>query len=349
MTRISSLDDTYTKGALSSFSSSSRKSITDKKTTDSKDTLYTAANNAETKLKTGLSYNGKMIIVEDASKFPSSGLVRIGSTGISQGPAELIYYGSRTNDTFKDLVRGFAGSRQNQWDSGSYATNSVTAEPHNAIKDALINIESRVGLKNNPESGTLNQRLKTLEARYLAPKSSFRAYPRIGAPSLTVRFQNFSEGDVARYLWDFGDGTQTIDKNPNHTYTKEGIYTVKLNVITSTGAQGVSTKTEYITVLNSEKPSYFYSNTNAGYSIDYSISNGYEPTTFVFTDQTDGDIKERIWIFGDGSESIIQKDPNTHDISYVYQSKGEYQPALLIIFADENLKRIFLTKKVTVQ
>lgn len=101
MARISTLDDTYTTGDLSSFSSSPRTNIADPKQLDNKDTLYTVANNAETKLRTGLSYNGKIIIVENATKFPEKGLVRIGSNKTGSGPAELIYYGSKTENTFK--------------------------------------------------------------------------------------------------------------------------------------------------------------------------------------------------------------------------------------------------------
>lgn len=348
MARLSSLDDTYTTGALSSFSPNPRTSTSDESITDTKDSLYTVSNNAETKLRTGLSYNGKFIIVENATTFPDKGLIRVGPPAGQEGAAELIYYGSRTKDTFKELVRGFAGSRQNQWPSGSWATNAVTAEPHNAVKDAIINIEQKIGLKNNPTEGSLYQRLRSLEARFLAPKASFRAFPKIGKPPLTVRFQNFSEGDIVRFLWDFGDDSQTIENSPVHTYTQPGVYTVKLNVINSTGAQGISTKTGYITVSDDESTGFFYSNFTEGVSQTTATSLGTTPTTFRFIDQTDGDIKQRFWIFGDESENQVVIDPNQHEVSHIYQNKGEYQPSLLVVFANENLKRVFLTKKVVV-
>jgi peptidyl-prolyl cis-trans isomerase B (cyclophilin B) len=31
-----------------------------------------------------------------------------------------------------------------------------------------------------------------------------------------------------RYEWEFGDGTKSVEKNPNHLYTKSGLYTVTL-------------------------------------------------------------------------------------------------------------------------
>ena len=348
MARISSVDDTYVTGDLSLFSTNPRTNLLDPKIIDTKDSLYEAANNAETKLRTGLSYAGKMIIVEDASNFPEKGLVRIGPPPGEQGAAELIYYGNRTKDTFKELVRGFAGSRQNQWPAGSWATNSVTAEPHNAVKDALLNIQKKLGTKKLPEDGSLNQRLNSLEARFLAPKASFRGYPRKSSSPAAVRFQNFSEGDIVRYLWDFGDGTQSVEKNPNHTYLSEGIYSIKLNIITSSGAQGSVTKSNYITISEDNEEAFFYV-TPSENGVSQSSSTTLNPATdFRFIDQTDGLVKQRIWIFGDESESIVQNDPNIHEIYHTYQNPGVYDPSLIVIFANENLRRIYLTKKLVV-
>jgi PKD repeat protein len=339
MARISSLDDNYTTGDLSNFPAS----------LDTKDSLYEVKNNAETKLRTSLAYNGKLIIVEDASSFPEKGLIRVGPPPGKSGAAELIYYNLRTKDTFKQLVRGFAGSKQNQWPSGSWATNAVTAEPHNAVKDAIINMETMIGTESSPTAGSLNARLKFLEAKFLAPKASFRAFPKKGSTGLKVRFQNFSEGDVARYLWDFGDGTQSTQKHPQHAYLQEGFYTIKLSIITSTGGQGSVTKNNYIQISNEEKESFFYVSPAVGTSQESAAFLDQPATTFKFIDQTDGDIKQRFWIFGDGSENLVVENPNEHEASHVYEKPGVYEPSLLVVFANESLKRIFLTQKVIVQ
>jgi len=347
MTRISSVDDDYITGDLSLFSPESRRNLIDPRIKDTKDSLYTASNNAETKLRSGLSYNGKIIIVEDATSFPTTGLVRIGPPPGKEGAAELVYYGSRTNDTFKQLIRGFAGSRQNQWPAQSWATNSVTAEPHNAVKDALINIQKRSGTKELPEEGSLNQRLNTLEARFLAPKASFKAFPRRGTSPLKVKFQNFSEGNVIRYLWDFGDGSQSIEKNPTHTYQSEGEFTVKLSIITDRGAQGTCNKSNYISISNENRPSFFYvTPSENGLSRQTSPDS---PTVFRFIDQTDGLIKQRIWIFGDEEPGVVQNDPNVHEINHTYEKPGIYDPSLLVVFANERLKRIYLTNRLEVK
>jgi PKD repeat protein len=297
---------------------------------DDKDSLYTVANNAETTLRTGLAYNGKKIIVESTATFPNSGLVRVGPrTG--SGDAELIYYASKTDNSFLGLQRAFAGSRQNQWPSGSWATNSVTAEPHNAVKDAIIKIEKTLGLKYNPDQGTVNRRLKDLELRFLSPRGTFRAFPRTVVPGKQVRFQNFSEGDVVRYFWDFGDGSQSLEKNPTHTYSSEGVYTIKLHLITSLGAQNIVTKKNYITASYDELPSFFYVKRVSG-------------RKYMFVDQTDGDIKQRFWVFGDKSDHV-ELNPNKHFVEHEYSDAGSYKPSLLVVFSSDKIKRIFLQEE----
>jgi PKD repeat protein len=322
--RISSMDKGYKSGDISLFPAMR----------DDRDSLYEAANNAETVLRTGLPYNGKKIIVEDTSSFPDKGLVRVGPRS-GGGDAELIYYGSKTKESFDELQRAFAGSRQNQWPSGSWATNSVAAEPHNATKDAIIKIEQTLGLRDNPAAGTVNRRLKDQELRFLSPKATFRAFPRQVVPGKRVRFQNFSEGDIVRYFWDFGDGTQSLEKNPVHSYSSEGLYTVKLHLITSLGAQNIATKNNYISASYDEQPSFFYAK---------KIGN----RKYFFVDQTDGDVVQRFWVFGDGNDHV-ELNPNKHFVEYEYGATGNYEPSLLIVFSSENIKRIFLNESLEVE
>jgi PKD repeat protein len=312
--RISSLDTSYQSGDLSVFPQA----------IDDMDTLYTAVNNSESKLAQSLSYNGKYVILEDGSSFAPTGLVRIGPAAGENGTYELIYYGTRNGNTLGDLARGFAGSRQNSFNAGAHVTSSVMAEHHNAVKDAILNIQERLGTKRFPDVASIHGLLRKLENRYLAPRVFFRAFPRIGQPQLTVRFQNFSEGDAIRFFWDFGDGITSIERNPTHTYQDEGIYTVKLDILTATGARGAATKNNYVTVSEKEVVPFFYvapSNSNEpNYSEQTATALGApnEPQKFVFVDQSDGKIIQRFWIFDDG-ETVAAPDPDIHTISHTYE------------------------------
>jgi PKD repeat protein len=335
--RISSLDRGYISGDLSIYPHG----------LDSKDTLYEARNNAQATLKQTLTFNGQNIIVDDASTFPDKGLLRVGPPPGSPGNYELVYYGQRSNNIFSKLVRGFAGSIQTQFYVGSWVSNAVMAEHHNAVKDAVLNMENNLGVKDFPTAASLNGILKGLETRFLAPKPIFRALPLRGVPPLKVRFQNYSGGDPIRFLWEFGDGSSSTDLSPTHTYTQEGIYTVKLNMITALGAQGIATKTNYITVSNDLGINFFYVDSLVGVSEQTATALGTTPTAFTFVDQTQGPIVERIWNFDDGNR-LTTTDGDFHTTTHTYAVPGNYQPVLLDILNNGQLKRIELPDLLTV-
>ncbi len=79
------------------------------------------------------------------------------------------------------------------------------------------------------------------------PVADFSATPRIGVPLFGVSFTDLSAGDVDSWLWAFGDGTNSTDQNPVHTYTADGVYTVTLSV---NGGESASMKANYIRVTS---------------------------------------------------------------------------------------------------
>lgn len=337
--RLSSLTDGYATGMLSLFP----------ETLDDFDSLYRATNNSKIPLKQSLTFSGARIIVEDTSGFPSTGILRVGPDIGVAGDYEMIFYGRKTNNTFENLQRGFAGSVHRNWSTtGIFVSNAVLAEHHNAIKDALINMEINCGVRDFPTSESLNGILKAQETRFLAPKPLFRAFPIKGPPPLKVRFQNFSTGYIGRFLWDFGDGGSSLEKSPVHMYLNEGIYTVKLNVVLPTGGQGIATKIGYIEVNSEESLPYFYvESINNPYSQKYASQNDVQPKEFIFVDQTDGDIVQRNWIFGDGSK-YTEEDPDVHQIKHIYATEGDYVVTELIQFANGRIKRVELPEPLHV-
>ena len=347
--RLSTLDAAYAVGDLSLYPLA----------IDDEDSLYQARDNAITTLKQTLAQNSSTMIVADATAFPPSGLIRLGPPPGTSGTQELVYYGSRAAGYFSGLSRGFAGSTAAIWPSGTYVINSVMAEAHNAVKDALYQIENNLGVSGFgtdpttgltlvPTSTSLNGILKSLEAEFLSPKPIFRAFPLTGPPPLQVRFQNYSGGAAVRFLWNFGDGTTSTDTDVIHTYSNEGIYTVQLNIITDMGGQGIVVKTNYITVSAEAAVPFFYAESTSGISIATSIATiGSSPTNFIFVDQTDGPITERIWNFGDGT-IITVDDPDVQTSSHEFQSPGSYQVTLQVILQNLSILRADLPEPILV-
>ncbi len=76
----------------------------------------------------------------------------------------------------------------------------------------------------------------------------FSADPSVGPAPLTVQFTDESTlPGASDWYWEFGDGATSGDRNPWHTYTGEGTYTVRLTV-TGTGGPETAEKQGFIRV-----------------------------------------------------------------------------------------------------
>jgi hypothetical protein len=57
----------------------------------------------------------------------------------------------------------------------------------------------------------------------------FNVYKEQYFINIPIEFSNKSEY-AESYVWDFGDGTLSTEKNPTHTYKKPGVYKIELTV-----------------------------------------------------------------------------------------------------------------------
>ena len=307
---------------------------------DSPFNLHYVTNKAMDTLRQTLPPNGKYIILNDASKFPESGIIKItpSSSDTLLTTNEVVFYGKKIGDQLHLLHRGYNGTSTNTWPTGSKVTCPLMAEQHNGLANALVQIQKKIGLKDNPSADSIHGILNYIENKWFAPKPVFRAYPRAGSSPLTVTFHNFSTGFDVRYLWEFGDGTNSSEEHPIHTYQTEGKFSVKLTMINSTRAQGLTEKSEYIEVNNQQLPSFFYAMPLQGKANE---------TEFKFVDQSEGDVVERHWFFGDGIDATISS-PNIHSITHKYKSQGTYMPSLAIRYTDNKIRRVFLPEGIEV-
>ena len=95
-------------------------------------------------------------------------------------------------------------------------------------------------------------------------------FAEIGLTSegLTVDFTAMGTA-VDSYFWQFGDGSVSMEQNPSHTYSDEGMYTVQLSVSNECGSVTTSVDIELmITSSNDQMASQanwkIYPNPNAG-------------------------------------------------------------------------------------
>ena len=73
-------------------------------------------------------------------------------------------------------------------------------------------------------------RLMPLEAQFRKPIDARWSFRLISPERRLVAFQDESTGQITSWKWDFGDGTQSNEKNPMHQYKLAGEYVVVLDV-----------------------------------------------------------------------------------------------------------------------
>lgn len=75
------------------------------------------------------------------------------------------------------------------------------------------------------------------------PTASFTSDISSGRAPLVVTFSDTSAdgtSDINTWLWDFGDGNQSSEQNPQHTYANAGQYTVTLTVTSAAGSDSTT-------------------------------------------------------------------------------------------------------------
>lgn len=147
----------------------------------------------------------------------------------------------------------------------------------------------------------------------LAPAANFDALYSYNTVPTVVTFRDHSTGTTPMtYLWEFGDGAQSTEQNPMHTYIRKGVYTIKLTVTNYYGSSS-ETKTDYIAIGLAP---------NAGFTGEPTTGNA--PLTVAFTDRSSGYPVTWNWNFGDGQASSDRNPAHT------YWASGEYTVSLTV-------------------
>jgi len=162
--------------------------------------------------------------------------------------------------------------------------------------------------------------------------ADFNAEPVTGTAPLTVRFTDRSRGKPTWYIYNFGDGFRSMNKNPVHTYRNTGTYdvsqtVVKFNPETKRVERDTLTKSHHILVTK---------DTPVPLVADFSASptTGKAPLTVRFTDKSTGDPKYFVYEFGDGFRSM------SADPVHTYRSPGRYSVSLTAFGIDRNTGKI---------
>jgi PKD repeat protein len=132
-----------------------------------------------------------------------------------------------------------------------------------------------------------------------------------------------SDGTLASYAWDFGDGNLATGATPSHVYAAAGTYEATLTVTDDNGA--TDTDTVSVTVVDNVAPTAAAAATPTSGKTNI--------TTFQFSSagssDADGTIAGYSWDFGDGSPLSAAANP-----SKVFSTAGVYGVVLTV--TDDN-------------
>ncbi len=142
-----------------------------------------------------------------------------------------------------------------------------------------------------------------------APFTNFSATPTAGKVPLTAGFTDQSTGSPTLWKWNFGDGTNSIDKDPVHTYNKTGKYTVTLAASNANGKNELAKASCIVVsnVLNAPVAAFSAAPTS-----------GSTPLPVRFTDQSTGSPTSWKWSFGDGNNSAEKNPVHTYNKTGLY-------------------------------
>jgi len=156
------------------------------------------------------------------------------SSATGEAPLSVTFDASGSTATSSTLV-------SYNWDFGDGSQGTGKTATHTFTIAGTYNTELRVtdslGLTDTETTPVIVTAATIINQK---PSASFSATPTQGSSPLTVSFDasasNDSDGTIASFIWNFGDGSAGSGKTVQHTYTAAATYTAVLQVTDDKGA-----------------------------------------------------------------------------------------------------------------
>jgi PKD repeat protein len=209
-----------------------------------------------------------------------------------------------------EITNTSIGATTYKWDYGDGSTTYIGNSPEHVYGKAGI-YQLKLSASNGFCTDVFTQAIKIADA----PKAGFLADVKSGCNQLTVTFQNISN-NASGYLWDFGDGSFSTQKNPVHTYNfVKSPFTVKLTVTGDFDCTDEMVMLNYISVFAPPVAEIVILPSRTVKVPDYGFS---------FKIKTDENITGYKWDFGDGKTS------DKAAIDHNYADVGTYKIKLTL-------------------
>lgn len=120
--------------------------------------------------------------------------------------------------------------------------------------------------------------------------------------------------EVKGVLWNFGDGSFSVDPTPTHTFTKSGRFEVTLSYSTNKGSLIQKPVTDVIVIHEVPKASF----------VHLWMGGDEDKVPYMHFEPKSAGAVSYLWDFGDGSTSTLRIP------SHVYKAKGTYPVSLVV-------------------
>lgn len=148
--------------------------------------------------------------------------------------------------TFTAVSSEFSGEAYEfYWDFGDETESNEQNPTHTFISAGVYPITLTV----TGDNGTMNA-FATVSV-YQVPVVNFTMEPRfLMIPGDVAQCYNLTQyaDSATTYLWEFGDGSSSTEKNPTQQYTEQGVYDITLTATSGFGCIADTTKENYIEV-----------------------------------------------------------------------------------------------------
>jgi PKD repeat protein len=237
-------ETTFNTGKNSNVSASENNYVGEKLSNDGNSENNSISNFSQAGCNIKLTTNNSTIVDGNCTISPNSllvpeqtstvFLVSNFSSNVTNGSAPLLVQ-------FIDLSKN---STEWNWDFGD-GNNSREQNPmHNYLNIGTYTVNLTVSNTNNTDSKLSSIIVLGKTVMVTSLVANFSSNVTKGFVPISIQFIDQSENATASY-WDFGDGYNSTEQNPVHTYSEVGNYTVKL---IATNAACQSTKTREISI-----------------------------------------------------------------------------------------------------
>ena len=139
-------------------------------------------------------------------------------------------FGDHSGSAEVKLVNHGNKSNQVKWydEAGQVVLNDQNATSISKISNLSPGNYSYGILSGNLSCAENRQYFTIFEMGEMKPSFEVKDQAPAYAVNTALEFVNTSEGAISGYSWNFGDGSSSHLKNPNHTYVNEGVYQVSL-------------------------------------------------------------------------------------------------------------------------